>query len=272
MNAPIRLKDPSVSGKQYTFCLGFGGLAALVTGLALALSLFFVLGVLVGRGHRPEAAVPVVAGIMPRETAPTPPAPAQAQEVLKPEELSYTEQLARKHEGPTPGRSIDAEASRPKPEAKPAAKPAAQPAAQPAAKPASQPAAKPAPQPAAKPAAQAAQRPEEGAVNRLAEAAVAKAKATDKKPEAKADPDTRRYDYAYQTATFPDEGSARAHLKRIKALGLKGDVESGQTDGKDWHRVVVFFQGTPTDTRGLKAKLAGIGVAKPVMRSKVPAQ
>lgn len=52
MNAPIRIKDPSASGRQYTFCLGFGGMAVLVTGLTLALCLFFVLGVLVGRGHR----------------------------------------------------------------------------------------------------------------------------------------------------------------------------------------------------------------------------
>ncbi len=68
MNAPIRLKDPSVSSKQYTFSLGFGGMAALVTVFTLALCLFFVLGVLVGRGHRPETAVPVVAGIMPKES------------------------------------------------------------------------------------------------------------------------------------------------------------------------------------------------------------
>lgn len=268
MNAPIRLKDPSVSGKQYTISMGFGGFASLVAGLALALSLFFVLGVLVGRGHKPETAVPVVAGIMPKEAVPTVPPPPQ--EVLKPEELSYSEHLGQQHDGPAPARAIDA--GSPKPQARPAAKPAAKSAAKPAATPEP----KPAPVAAAKAGTaapgKAATAPVDGKVDRLAAAAVAKAQGKKAGPEAKPDPDSRRYDYAYQTATFPDADSARSHLKRIKALGLKGDVETGQTDGRNWHRVVVFFQGTPTDTRALKAKLASIGVQKLVMRSKVAAE
>ncbi len=99
----------------------------------------------------------------------------------------------------------------------------------------------------------------------------ADAKNADKKAEQKPDPDTQRYDYAYQAATFPDAESAKGYLKRVKNLGLKGDIESGNTEGRAWHRVVVFFQGTPTDTRALKEKLAGIGAQKLVMRSKTPA-
>jgi len=98
----------------------------------------------------------------------------------------------------------------------------------------------------------------------------AEKKPMSKKPEQKPDPDSQRYDYAYQAATFPDADSAKAYLKRVKNLGLKGDIESGDTGGKAWHRVVVFFQGTPTDTRGLKEKLASIGAQKLVMRSKAP--
>lgn len=262
MNAPIRLKDPSVSGKQYTISMGFGGFAALVACLALALSLFFVLGVLVGRGHKPETAVPVVADIMPREVPATVPAPPQ--EVLKAEELSYTQHLGQAHDGPAPSRPIDAE--RPRPPVKPAAKPQAKADAKPQAS-------KPdAPPPAKALADASARKPTDSKVDRLADAVVSKAQGKKTSPPPKPDADTRRYDYAYQTATFPDADSARAHLKRIKALGIKGDVESGQTDGKDWHRVVVFFQGTPTDTRALKAKLATIGVQKLVMRSKVAAE
>ena len=244
MNAPIRLKDPNASGRQYTFCLGFGGMAVLVTGLTLALCLFFVLGVLVGRGHRPETAVPVVAGIMPKEPMPrTAPAP----EVLKAEELGYSEQLGKKHEGPSPSRPIDSVEPRQqdkKPDAKADPKAA---------------------KPAEKPSDKASDKAAAKLADKLAE------KKADKKAEQKPDPDTQRYDYAYQAATFPDAESAKGYLKRVKNLGLNGDIESGNTDGKAWHRVVVFFQGTPTDTRGLKEKLASIGAQKLVMRSKTPA-
>jgi cell division protein FtsN len=244
MNAPIRLKDPSVSSRQYIFSLGFGGMAALVTVLTLALCLFFVLGVLVGRGHRPESAVPVVARIMPKEPLAS---PAPAPEVLKAEELDYSEQLGKRHEGPTPSRPIDSVeqmAREKKADTKDERKPAAS---------------KMPDKPAQK---QAEQKP---AGTKTPDKAPA-----DKKAEQKPDPDSRRYDYAYQAATFPDADSAKAYLKRVRGLGLKGDIESGNTGGKPWHRVVVFFQGTPTDTRVLKEKLASIGAQKLVMRSKTP--
>lgn len=239
MNAPIRLKDPSVSNRQYTFSLGFGGMAALVTVLTLALCLFFVLGVLVGRGHRPETAVPVVAGIMPREPLAS---PAPAPEVLRAEELDYSEQLGKRHEGPTPSRPIDSveQKAREKKTDKEEAKPA-------------------------KPSDKAADK----AAAKLADKK-AELKPAGKKAEQKPDPDPQRYDYAYQAATFPDTDSAKTYLKRVKGLGLKGDIESVTADGKTWHRVMVFFQGTPTDTRGLKEKLASIGAQKLVMRSKTP--
>ncbi|MDP2847673.1 MAG: SPOR domain-containing protein [Humidesulfovibrio sp.] len=243
MNAPIRLKDPNSASRQYSFTLGFGGMAVLITGLTLSLCLFFVLGVLVGRGHRPETAVPVVAGIMPRESlnraAPPP-------EVLKAEELGYSEQLGKKHEGPSPTRPIDSDHK-----AVPAKKDE-----------------KKDPKPSDKPAEKKDAKAGDKAAAKLADKKVAKLE--EKKPEQKPDPDTQRYDYAYQAATFPDAEAAKTYLKRVKSLGLKGDIETGAADGKAWHRVVVFFQGTPTDTRALKEKLAGIGAQKLVMRSKTP--
>jgi cell division protein FtsN len=232
MNAPIRLKEPNAAGRQYTINLSFGGMAALLTALTLSLTLFFVLGVLVGRGHRPESAVPVVAGLMPRETVAR---PAPAAEVLKPEELGYGEQLGKKHEGPAPARPID-KVERGAPEKKAEAK--------------------------TDKTAEKKDAPKDPKKDEK--------KPGDKKTEQKPDPDTQRYDYAYQAASFPDMDQAKAFLKRVKGLGLKGDIESGNTGGKAWHRVVVFFQGTPTDTRALKDKLSGLGVQKPVMRSKTP--
>jgi Sporulation related domain. len=258
MNAPIRIKDPNASGRQYSFNLTFGGMAVLLTAFTLALTLFFILGVLVGRGHRPEAAVPVVANMMPREPMAR---PAATPEVLKPEELTYADQLVKRGDGQGAGRTLDkgepAKAEASKPETKSEAKPEAKKDAKAEAK-------------------KEDKRDEKKAVEKLADQKTSDKKtsdmkAADKKPaEKKPDPDSQRYDYAYQVATFPDAEAAKAYLKRVKAMGLKGDIETGTANGKSWHRVVVFFQGTPTDTRGLKEKLGTLGAQKLVMRSKTP--
>jgi len=247
MNAPIRIKDPN-SSKQYSFNLTFGGMAVLLSALTLALTLFFILGVLVGRGHRPETAVPVVADMMPREpmsrAVPSP-------EVLKAEDLNYGEQLGKRNDVPAPARAMDKnehkaqEKKTEKAEVKKETKKDARTEAKPETK-----------TDAKKDAKKDDQKAEK----------LADKKAADKKP----DPDTQRYDYAYQAATFPDADSAKTFLKRVKGMGLKGDIETGATNGKNWHRVVVFFQGTPTDTRALKEKLGTLGAQKLVMRSKTP--
>ncbi|MDO9633235.1 MAG: hypothetical protein Q7I92_15155, partial [Humidesulfovibrio sp.] len=104
MNSPIKLKDPGAPGRTYTFNCTFGGLAAMATAATLALSLFFVLGVLVGRGHRPESAIPQIERIMPTE-APLKAGPSA--EILKAEELQYSEQLAKKGPEAQPTKPID---------------------------------------------------------------------------------------------------------------------------------------------------------------------
>ena len=234
MNTPIKIKEPGSPGRVYTFNCTFGGLAAMATAATLALSLFFVLGVLVGRGHRPEAAIPPIDRIMPTENNARP-----APEILKAEELQYSEQLGQKCTETQPARPID------KVERKSPEKPKAE-----------------------------AQNPKAEAL-----AAIKKdAKKDEKKPgqsgqaekNDKKDEDARRYDYIYQTASFPTQDEAKAFLKRVKAQGMKADIETGNASGKSWYRVVVFFQGTPADTRGLKEKLGGLGVPKPLMRAKTP--
>ncbi|MDQ7836831.1 MAG: SPOR domain-containing protein [Humidesulfovibrio sp.] len=227
MNAPIKIKEPGSNGRTYSFSCSFAGLAAMATAATLALSLFFVLGVLVGRGHRPEAVIPPIERIMPTEAGAK---PAPSDEILKAEELQYSEQLAKKGTEATLAKSIDAVEHKAPEKAKPEAKPDAKGNAKPDAK-----------------------------SNTKAEA----------KPEAK-DEDTQRYDYIYQAASFPDENQAKAFLQRVKGAGLKASIENGTANNKPWFRVVVFFRGTPNDTRGLKEKLAGLGVPKPLMRAKTP--
>jgi len=228
MNSPIKIKDPGAPGRVYTFNCSFGELAVLATAVTLALSLFFVLGVLVGRGHRPESAIPQIERIMPTENVPS---PGPSAEILKAEELQYSEQLAKKGPEAQLAKPIDAVERKAPDKAK-------------------APDAKKGETSPAKPEAKAGAKP-------------------DAKAEAK-DPDTQRYDYTYQVASFPDQAEAQAFLKRVKAAGLKGSIENSTANGKPWHRVVVFFRGTPEETRGLKEKLASLGAAKPLMRGKTP--
>ncbi|WP_035251305.1 SPOR domain-containing protein [Desulfocurvus vexinensis] len=127
--------------RRLPFNLTAGGLVTTVVVSVAALAWAFVLGVLVGRGYKPEEAVPELARIMPRpEANATAPAPAPAPpEVLRAEELEFYDDLHRK-----PG-----EAAPVKPRA------AAAPGAQPPAAAPQAPAPAAATAPAAAPAAQA---------------------------------------------------------------------------------------------------------------------
>lgn len=241
MTTPIKLRDPHNQGRSYTYSFTFGGLATLVAALTLALTLFFVLGVLVGRGHRPEAAVPPIARIMPTE----PPANQASAEILKAEELQYGESLAAKGTEPTPSKPIDQVERKAPEKAK-------------------------APEGDKKDAGKATDK----AAEKLADKKTAEAaKTAEKDADKEAEKDTKRYDYIYQAGSFPEQEQAKSFLKKVKGAGLsRASIETGTVGGKPWYRVVVPFQGTPVETRGLKAKLAGIGVTKIVMRSKKPAK
>jgi cell division protein FtsN len=86
----MKLQKPKSQPKSYSFTFTLSGLISLCGGVALALSVFFILGILVGRGYRPETKVPELARMMPRLEA------NQTQvkvDLLKPEELQYQERL-----------------------------------------------------------------------------------------------------------------------------------------------------------------------------------
>ena len=238
MISPNKPKVPGAPVKTYTFICTSAGLMALIGAAALTLSLFFLLGVLVGRGHRPESAIPPIERMMPKEQ---PAAAGPATEILKAEELQYSDQLAKKGTEAQPAKSIDG------PERK---------------------------------TQEPAKTPDKAADAKKAAEAEAKAKAeakTKAKTEAKAKAEAKtktgdgpRYDYVYQAGSFPDENQAKAFLKRVKATGLKASIENATDDGKPLYRVVVSFRGKPVETRELKAKLGTVGVPKPLMRSKTP--
>lgn len=133
------VKVPKIDGsKTYTISLSLPGMISAVGAGVLALTFFFVMGILIGRGYRPEADVPQLDQIMPKkehgEIAGEPVQP----EILKAEELEYADRLKT-----DPDKIMDQppeeeeKKTAPKPEQKQAE--AAQPVAEPEAQPKAQP-------------------------------------------------------------------------------------------------------------------------------------
>lgn len=122
----MKFQKPKSPSKSYSFTFSLPGLISVCGGLVLALTVFFILGILVGRGYRPEAKVPELARMMPKAEA------NQTQvkvEVLKAEELQYQDRLikgpseaAAQKPGPAPS-AVSAVSAEAKPEQKPEAKP-----------------------------------------------------------------------------------------------------------------------------------------------------
>ena len=91
------------------------------------------------------------------------------------------------------------------------------------------------------------------------------------KPAAAAEKDSEgngRFAYIYQVASFKQLDMAEEMSKRLKAAGLATDIESATSNGGSWYRVLVRMTGRPEDTRSLKDTLTGVGLGKPMLRSK----
>jgi len=232
---PLDLKSDSTEAKEprrFTISLSTAGLVGSIGLLLVGLAWVFIIGVLVGRGYKPERAVPELARIMPNANATSRDAPPR-EGVLRAEDLQFYDDLSKK-----PG-------TRAKPSAKAQIEPKAAPAPEPKT------ATTPAPKAAPKAAAPAAPEPAPKA-----------AAITDD------DSDQTVYDYRYQVASVQDQASAQAFQKRLAGLGIDSSLEQAQVGGKTWMRIMAHFRGRPQDTRDLKAKLATLGVDKPIMRSK----
>ncbi|NJB69375.1 cell division protein FtsN [Desulfobaculum xiamenense] len=216
-----REKDTVKEPKRYTVTFSLAGLVSLSVLTLVALSWIFILGVLVGRGYKPEKAVPELERIMPQAEEQAPATP----EVIKPEELNFYSELSRKPE--------EAQESRPE---KPAVKKAPERPAPVKPEPVRE-TAKPAPAP-------------------------------EQKPVHVVTPAEESYRYAYQVASLKDLKAARQFQDKLARAGLSSRIEKADAKGTTWHRVIVSFQGTPEDTRDLKAKLGQLGIEKPLLKEK----
>jgi cell division septation protein DedD len=79
--------------KKFTLELSLGGLVTLGVAVIIGLVWVFIFGIIVGRGYRPEQAVPEIAKIMPDSGRA--PIAAEPPKVLQPEELNFHEALRR---------------------------------------------------------------------------------------------------------------------------------------------------------------------------------
>jgi hypothetical protein len=232
---PHKVKIPKLNkpGRTWDFSLSMPGMISAVGAGILALTFFFVMGILIGRGYRPEADVPPLGEFMPgsehgqlaeEQAKPT---------ILTAEELEYPERLKA-----SPDMIMD---TQPEPPAPPATKPAPTETT------------KPEPAQAAKPAATSAAKPESA------------------KPaqEQSGEP---VFDYVYQAASFRKVEMAQALADKLTAAGLRTTVDSGEANGSTWHRVHVLHHGTPASTADMKTILSRFKIDKPLLKKKTASQ
>lgn len=269
-------KIPARKGESRTYSYTFtlSQLVSLGAGLTVALTVFFVLGVLIGRGYRPEAEVPELARIMP---SPQPAnATAQQPQVLKPEELQYLEHLTQ-----TPaaakGHRIDEKPQERSPQEKAAERERARAEAEAKAK---------VDRMLAEEKARAVERVRTEEKAKASAQAKAKADAqakADALAQARAEAKTKAaepakagtegvFDYVYQAAAFKDRSPAEDLRRRIESTGLKAAVDGSTENGVTWYRVNVLYHGTPSSTDDMRAKLASLGLGRPIMKSKKAAR
>lgn len=112
----VKIPKLGASNKTYDFSLSLPGMISAVGAGVLALTFFFVMGILIGRGYRPEADVPPLQEIMPTNQHGQIAEQIEPPEILKPEELEYPERLK---ETPEARMAESAAPAAPKPTKKP---------------------------------------------------------------------------------------------------------------------------------------------------------
>lgn len=260
MTNKVVLNRRSREPKNYVISMRLSDLIWLGVGAALALSIFFLFGLLIGRGYvaaAPEDAAPVVvlqpaqAGLAGQDgqtgqtgqigsaaggdAAVQEPPAAPAPVVIQPEDLNYPDKLGKAQ--PAVSAEAQAEAAAPANAAGTPAKTAKAEASKTL---------------AAETAAKEANAPEEGAAFDMAP------------PE----PGEKVYHYVYQVASFKDAGPAELLRKKLTAKGLPAEVSKATIKGRLWHRVVVPFTGTPSQTDPLRDSIESITGQKPIRASK----
>jgi hypothetical protein len=241
-----RSKEPSDVNMSSVVSVGI----VLVVGMCFA----FILGILVGRGYRPENAVPPLAKVMPT-TEPAHPegaTPQQQPQALKPEDLSFMEPK----DGAVVAESTQKGSGEPQKTGPGALKSCDLADARPAPATAQIPPPPPAVPAPAKPAA-----PPKSAAAPAAAKAVVEPKAPFAPPAGK------RYRATYQIASFPARDQAETMVKRLSAKGLTASVHEGKSKDRTVFRVNISLHGSETE---ITEALRRSGEKGPILLDKKP--
>lgn len=238
--------------RKFSFEMSMSGVISVGIVAVLGMCWVFILGILVGRGYRPEAAVPQIAQMMPTtETAqPADQAPAAAPTVLKPEELQFMDGLQDKDGNvvadSTQKSPADGKKSPPDNRSTPmGAAPVA--TAIPAAPTAPRPKAEPAPKP----------RTESAPKNK---AKVEPTEPFDKK-------DSQKFVATYQVASFPTKDRADAMAKELSQKGLPASAYEVKSGNRTLYRVKIRLKGTESE---IASGLKRTGEKGPILLGKKP--
>jgi len=282
----FNVSKPPEGPRKFSFEFTGPGLISVIVVGVLGIVWVFILGVLVGRGYKPENAVPQVAQIMP-STAPS--AQQENREpptVLKPEDLQFQDTLqgrkpqetvtvdSAKKSGDAPGAAALTGGSAPVSSLAPAA---GTPGA--AGAPVSTTALEktPAPLPKGQVATSPAQPDRKTPKADPAKPADPKdAKAAKDSKDAKASKDSKdaanakdskspKIQATYQIAALDKQSQAQAEADRLTKKGVKASVEEAKVDGKSLYRVIVQVKGTEAE---IKQTLEKAGAKKPILRDK----
>ncbi|MBF0480820.1 MAG: SPOR domain-containing protein [Desulfovibrionaceae bacterium] len=231
----FRMPEEKTDGpSKFTIELSFSWVVAVSLVAVLGLAMAFIVGLMLGRGQKPENAVPELARIMPAQVEP--PKPADAPTVLKPEELQFMENLQGKGKSgeaavvvdSTKGASDSTLSKYAAPESGDKGK------LGPQAKPAEGPPPKTVPDKAAAPA----------------------------KP-----PASKRYDTIYQLGAYANKDQAKAETDSLAKRGFKVAVSETKSGANTLYKVTIQLRGNEEE---IKAWLGKIGAKNAILRDKKP--
>jgi len=244
--------------RKFSLELTTSGVVSIAIVALLGMCWAFILGILLGRGYKPETAVPPLANIMPTTEARLPDeATGSPPKALKPEDLTFMDNIQDKgkdgdvvadstQKGPSepkkmPGSQLK---SRDLPDTRAVAGQVPTAPAVPSAK--------------AQPTGQAAK-------TTAAPPTKAQAKVDPKTPFDKAS--GGKYRATYQVASFPARDKADAMVKRLAGKGLSATIHEAKSNNRTVFRVNIQLRGTDAE---INDTLRKSGEKGPILLDKKP--
>lgn len=227
--------------RTFTFTFSTAGLLALLLFTIIALAWAFILGLLLGRGYKPEELVPEIAQVMPT------PQPPSVTETLRPEDLNFYEQLKNipLKDEKSEEKDITPLPIQPEKQTQNTDKT----------------------KKTDKKSAQKSNKPTKNENKIPPKETIVTSQKTDKQAEKQIEP---RYSFYYQLASLKDGASAIEAQKRLQAKNFKTSINKIQNDETTWYRLFVTFEGTDNELTDTKAKLKKLGFGDILLIKKKP--